>query len=101
MDFFDSKYQMQYNENMTNKSIDLANRMRQFKLDISSRRGQVLADLQKIYINLANKATDLDKELVECRRLRRITSKYQVLQDEFEVMLEFAEQQLTFASLLA
>ena len=92
---------MQYNENMTNKSIDLADRMRQFKLDISSRRGQVLADLQKIYINLANKATDLDKELVECRRLRRITSKYQVLQDEFEVMLEFAEQQLTFASLLA
>ena len=92
---------MQYNENMTNKSIDLADRMRQFKLDISNHRGQVLADLQKIYINLANKATDLDKELVECRRLRRITSKYQVLQDEFEVMLEFAEQQLTFASLLA
>lgn len=92
---------MQYNETMVNKSIELADRMQQFKLNISNHRGQVLADLQKIYVNLANKATDLDKELVECRRLRRITSKYQVLQDEFEVMLEFAEQQLTFVSLLA
>ena len=92
---------MQYNETMVNKSIELADRMQQFKLNISNHRSQVLADLQKIYVNLANKATDLDKELVECRRLRRITSKYQVLQDEFEVMLEFAEQQLTFVSLLA
>ncbi len=92
---------MQYNETMVNKSIELADRMQQFKLNISNHRSQVLADLQKIYVNLANKATDLDKELVECRRLRRITSKYQVLQNEFEVMLEFAEQQLTFASLLA
>lgn len=92
---------MQYHENMMNKSINLVNRMRLFKLNISNHQGQVLADLQKIYINLANKATDLDKELVECRRLRKITSKYQVLQDEFEVMIEFAEQQLTFASLLA
>ena len=92
---------MQYHENMMNKSINLVNRMRLFKLNISNHQGQVLADLQKIYINLANKATDLDKELVECRRLRKITSKYQVLQDEFEAMIEFAEQQLTFASLLA
>jgi hypothetical protein len=92
---------MQYHENMMNKSINLVNRMRLFKLNISNHQGQALADLQKIYINLANKATDLDKELVECRRLRKITSKYQVLQDEFEVMIEFAEQQLTFASLLA
>ena len=92
---------MQYNETMVNKSIELADRMQQFKLNISNHRSQVLADLQKIYVNLANKATDLDKESVECRRLRRITSKYQVLQDEFEVMLEFAEQQLTFVSLLA
>ena len=92
---------MQYHENMMNKSINLVNRMRLFKLNISNHQGQVLADLQKIYINLANKANDLDKELVECRRLRKITSKYQVLQDEFEVMIEFAEQQLTFASLLA
>lgn len=92
---------MQYNENMANKSIELANRLRQFKLDMSTHRGQILNDLQKIYLNLVNKMTDLDKELVECRRLHRITSKYQTLQIEFEHMLDFAEQQLTFAGLIS
>jgi len=92
---------MQYNELMVNKSIELTGRMLLFKQNTGHYRGKILSDLQKIFLNLSKKATDLDKELIECRRLRRITSKYQTLQTEFEQLLDFAEQQLTFASLLA
>lgn len=91
---------MQYNPYTMNKSIELTNRLVRFKLDIHQFRGTILKDLQKIYINLTDKARDLDRELVECRRNKRITSKYQILLEEFEQLLDFAEQQVTFAGLI-
>lgn len=91
---------MQYNPYTMNKSIELTNRLVRFKLDIHRFHGTILKDLQKLYVNLSDKARDLDRELVECRRNKRITSRYQLLQDEFEQMLDFAEQQLTFAGLI-
>lgn len=82
------------------KRTDLQDRIQKFKLDSNYFKGLVLRDLHKIYINLVDKAVELDKELVNCRRLQKFTSHYQTLEKELENMLDFAEQQLTFASLL-
>jgi hypothetical protein len=42
----------------------------------------------------------LDKESVECRRLRKETPKYQELLQNFEELLAHLEKHITFASLL-
>lgn len=44
--------------------------------------------------------TRLDKESVECRRLKKETAKYQELLKNFEELLEHLEKHITFASLL-
>ena len=44
--------------------------------------------------------TQLDKESVECRRLRKETSKYRDLLKNFEELLAHLEKHITFASLL-
>lgn len=44
--------------------------------------------------------TKLDKESVECRRLRKETLKYQELLQNFEELLAHLEKHITFASLL-
>ena len=44
--------------------------------------------------------TKLDKESVECRRLKKETAKYQELLKNFEELLEHLEKHITFASLL-
>lgn len=44
--------------------------------------------------------TELDKESVECRRLRKQTLKYQELLQTFEELLAHLEKHITFASLL-
>jgi hypothetical protein len=44
--------------------------------------------------------TQLDKESVECRRLRKETSRYRDLLKKFEELLVHLEKHITFASLL-
>jgi hypothetical protein len=44
--------------------------------------------------------TKMDKESVECRRLRKETIKYQELLQNFEELLAHLEKHITFASLL-
>ena len=44
--------------------------------------------------------TRLDKESVECRRLKKETSKYRELLQNFEELLAHLEKHITFASLL-
>ena len=44
--------------------------------------------------------TKLDKESVECRRLKKETARYQELLKNFEEVLEHLEKHITFASLL-
>jgi hypothetical protein len=44
--------------------------------------------------------TKLDKESVECRRLRKETPKYRELLHNFEELLAHLEKHITFASLL-
>ena len=44
--------------------------------------------------------TKLDKESVECRRLKKETPRYRELLKNFEELLAHLEQHITFASLL-
>jgi hypothetical protein len=44
--------------------------------------------------------TKLDKESVECRRLKKETPKYQELLQNFEELLAHLEKHITFANLL-
>ena len=44
--------------------------------------------------------TKLDKESVECRRLKKETARYQELLKNFEELLAHLEKHITFASLL-
>jgi hypothetical protein len=44
--------------------------------------------------------TKLDKESVECRRLRKETPRYRELLKNFEELLAHLEKHITFASLL-
>jgi hypothetical protein len=44
--------------------------------------------------------TKLDKESVECRRLRKETLRYRELLQNFEELLAHLEKHITFASLL-
>jgi len=44
--------------------------------------------------------TKLDKESVECRRLKKETVKYRELLQNFEEVLAHLEKHITFASLL-
>ena len=44
--------------------------------------------------------TKLDKESVECRRLKKETPKYRELLQNFEELLAHLEKHITFASLL-
>jgi hypothetical protein len=44
--------------------------------------------------------TKLDKESVECRRLKKETIKYRELLKNFEELLAHLEKHITFASLL-
>jgi hypothetical protein len=44
--------------------------------------------------------TQLDKESVECRRLRKETPKYRELLKNFEELLAHLEKHITFANLL-
>lgn len=44
--------------------------------------------------------TKLDKESVECRRLKKETLKYRELLKNFEELLAHLEKHITFASLL-
>jgi hypothetical protein len=44
--------------------------------------------------------TKMDKESVECRRLRKETVRYRELHQNFQELLNHLEKHITFASLL-
>ena len=46
------------------------------------------------------KMTELDQELVECRRLHKETIRFQELKKQAQELIDNLEQHITFASLL-
>ena len=57
-------------------------------------------DLLKMIKNVDHELNNLNKESVECRRLKRETAKYQEIKKQATKMLEDVESYITFAVLL-
>jgi hypothetical protein len=58
------------------------------------------SDLYKIYSNCRKIYTELDRESVECRRLRHKTAKYESLEQKLNESIQELEQWVTFSRLL-
>jgi len=61
---------------------------------------QAQRDLLTMLHTLDTALNRLDQESVECRRLRRETTRYQALQKECYELLDNLEKHLTFARLM-
>jgi hypothetical protein len=60
----------------------------------------VYRDLRKMLANVDRAITALSQESVECRRLKRDTSKYIELKKQVNGLLDNLEQHITFAALI-
>jgi len=57
-------------------------------------------DLLKMARSCSNLRDDISRELVECRRLRRPTAKYQGLIERYQTSVHSLQEYTTFALLL-
>lgn len=57
-------------------------------------------DLTKLWKNCMNIHTEMDKEMVNCRRLSKITAHYTELETRLLQAFEQLEQMITFSKLL-
>ena len=58
------------------------------------------SELFKIYTNCKNIYVELNKESVECRRLKRETVKYRELEEKLNESINVFEQWITYSTLL-
>ena len=58
------------------------------------------SQLFKLWKNCVNLYTEMDKELVECRRLQRVTPKYAELETKLNEAMQNFEHWITYARLL-
>lgn len=57
-------------------------------------------DLIKMVRTIDSKITEVDRELVECRRLHKETRRYQELRQQAVELIDNLEKHITFATLL-
>ena len=57
-------------------------------------------DLRKMLAGIDRIVTEMSKESVECRRVRKDTSKFTELKQKAAEMLDVLDQHITFAALL-
>lgn len=57
-------------------------------------------DLIKMVRAVDNKMTELDQELVECRRRHKETPRYKELKQQAEELVDNLEKHITFAALI-
>jgi peptidoglycan hydrolase CwlO-like protein len=79
----------------------ILDRINQAEKSISTVKSKVAyKDLRKMLAGVDKVVTQLSQESVECRRIKRDTSKYQDLIVEANQLLDNLEQHITFASLI-
>ena len=61
---------------------------------------QAYRDLRHMLDNVDRQITELSKEAVECRRMKKTTLKYQEINNRIAEMLDNLEKHITFAALL-
>ena len=76
-------------------------RIEQARIQIAAVKSKVARrDLMVILRATETAYTRMDQESVECRRLGRITTRYDELYQNCKIMVENLERHITFASLL-
>jgi len=80
---------------------DILDRVNQAEKRISAIKDKVAyRDLKKMLAGVDNKVTAISQESVECRRLKKETSKFTELIKEANQLLDNLEQHITFAALI-
>ena len=80
---------------------DILNRVNHAEKQISAVKNKVVyRDLRKMLANVDRAITALSQESVECRRLKRDTSKFIELKKQINGLLDNLEQHITFAALI-
>jgi 5-methylcytosine-specific restriction endonuclease McrBC regulatory subunit McrC len=57
-------------------------------------------DLRQMLSSVDKVVTEISKESVECRRMKKTTSKYTELTEQADMLLTNLEQHITFAALI-
>lgn len=79
----------------------ILDRVNQAEKQISAIKNKVAyRDLRKMLANIDKTITALSQESVECRRLKKDTSKYIELKKRVEELLSILEQHITLAALI-
>jgi hypothetical protein len=80
---------------------DILNRVNHAEKQISAVKSKIVyRDLRKMLANVDRVITALSQESVECRRLKRDTSKFVELKKQVNQLLDNLEQHITFAALI-
>jgi len=80
---------------------DILDRVNHAEKQISAVKNKVAyRDLRKMLTNVDRAITALSQESVECRRLKRDTSKFIELKKQVNGLLDNLEQHITFAALI-
>jgi predicted nucleic acid-binding Zn-ribbon protein len=80
---------------------DILDRVNHAEKQISAVKNKVVyRDLRKMLANVDRAITALSQESVECRRLKRDTSKFIELKKQVNGLLDNLEQHITFAALI-
>jgi predicted nucleic acid-binding Zn-ribbon protein len=80
---------------------DILDRINHAEKQISAVKSKVVyRDLRKMLAGVDRAITALNQESVECRRLKRETSKFVELKKQVNQLLDNLEQHITFAALI-
>ena len=80
---------------------DILNRVNHAEKQISAVKSKIAyRDLRKMLASVDRAITALSQESVECRRLKRETSKFIELKKQVNGLLDNLEQHITFAALI-
>jgi hypothetical protein len=82
------------------QSLNSARLARLLAIVSSQKDMRVKSDLFKMYQNCKNIFTEMSKEDVECRRLKKTTVKYRELEQKLNESIQEFEQWITFATLI-
>lgn len=82
--------------------MDLNERYKHLYEKVKSLRfGQNKVDLAKMLINIQYELANLDKESVECRQKKKVTSRYLTIEKSIVQMMDSVEEYLTMALLMS
>jgi hypothetical protein len=80
---------------------EILDRVNRVEAQIATVKNKVAyRDLRKMLVPIDTTITEMSKEDVECRRMKRTTTKYRELEQKARDLLTNLEQMVTFAALL-